>query len=825
MKKLFCLCIILISCFAFSSVYASNTFYDTRGTKYEGVVERMAKLGIINGMSETTYAPNRSVTRAELAKIIVKMKGIEDYAEDVEYRKLFSDVKADDWFYPYVTVAAELELVNGYEDGTFKPNKEVTYAEMVVILLRYLGYTRISEDSPNGWYWNYIVRMREIELNDNVGEFNYTAPAKRGDVAMFAWNALITDRWAIISENENDGFTYTYSKEAPLEMYFGDYRFLDNETISSLAGEDGKAGVVVNNVIYTTSEKVPLYVLGGKVTALYDEEEEELIGVTFDEDYEDCKIISGPVFYLKDEGYNLSKSKDVAYYGSKNDASYAYLVMNKDKTEILRTVYLDSSNSILVESISVKEESGDIDDSKLIKKVTLNEEEFTSVTTALVKDGFSVDWSELEKESIITDLGNGLYVYGDKSLKEIVSDINYKNEIWLDGEKYIISENCICYVYNEKEVVSYNTLTNIKDYIGTEATVYFNVAEEVCKIEFEKTQKDNEKYLIGYITDVRNYSDESKQTIYVGYGEDEQKRFNLNVGKSYYMEGELVAIIEGEDNVKCTIIEKDIAFDNDISVKYNYDAKEITNKMIGEYILTDDTKYYKVTLKYENNSITKINECKIEVLDLDNLDNIEDLMAYQINLIYNEDMEVLTVYAVNEINKFENRIALVKDKKQTKVDDEKYTYKITLSVTESYVTSYEISDKEFAKYRIGDIVIFSLKDEDDEESILFEEAFKYESIGYKRDLVVEDIDKNSKDIKLSDGSIMDLNEDVYNWNGSKINLNKYRFVLAKVSKDEDGWNFKSLDMFDKEDIKVEIGDRFAIGEIDGVIVIYRGYEE
>ena len=79
MKKFLC-CLILIVCMACVTVYADDSedindmsFYDTRGTKYEGVVERIARLDIINGTSEKVFSPNKNVTRAELAKIITKM--------------------------------------------------------------------------------------------------------------------------------------------------------------------------------------------------------------------------------------------------------------------------------------------------------------------------------------------------------------------------------------------------------------------------------------------------------------------------------------------------------------------------------------------------------------------------------------------------------------------------------------------------------------------------------------------------------------------------------------------------------------------------------
>lgn len=824
MKKILLVCFITIMCLFVSNVYADTTiFYDTRGTKYEGVVERIANLNIINGLNSTTYAPNKSVTRAELAKIIVKMRGIEDYAESVEYKKKFSDVKNTDWYYPYIMIASDLELLNGYSDGTFKPEKEVSYAELVAILLRNLGYTRLSEDSENGWYWNYIVKMREIELNDNVGEFNYEDSATRGDVAMFVWNALITNRWAIVSDNETSGFTYTYSDATPLETFFSDYCFLDNEYVSAVGGFDGKPMVVTKKGSYDIEEKVPLYVLGGNVTGLYKKGESTLIGVTFDEKYQNEKIVSGPIFYLKEQGYNLSKAKKSVSYGSKNDANYAYLILGENG-EILRAIYIDTTDTFIVTDVSVSEKSGDNDE--LIYDITLNGNEFDSTNSALVKNSQGVNWKNLKKDDILTNLGNGLYMYSTATIREEITDIEGKTAMWLANEKYIVSDDCIYYTYDSNESEEYSLLSSrkLEEFIGTTVKVYLNVGEEICKIEFGKTKSDNEKYKIGYVTKVRDASSDSIQSVdYMVSTAQTLKAKITNSSDSSYIEiGDLIAVWDDDQGIKYSIITSDHSFSNDIAIKSEYDAKTVDDQMIGEYIVDSSTKFYKVILRYKNNSITKIEKCTLEDLKLD---DINDLLAYKITLVYDENMRILRVYAVSEENKFDNQIALVKDKRVIREGEDKYSYKVTLSVAGSSVRAYEVSKSEYLKYSSGDIVAF-VSDEKDSEKIIFEEAFKKESIGYKRDLIVEDFDEETKLVMLSDGTILDLNKDIYTWNGSKINLNEYRILYAKVSKSlENGWRFVQTEMFSKADVKVQKGDRIAIGELDNLIVIYSGYGE
>lgn len=816
MRKLLCCLVILVLCFAFSSVNASATFYDTRGTKYEGVVERMARLGIINGMTETTYAPNKGVTRAELAKIITKMNGMAEYAESgIEYKKVFSDVKESDWFYPYVITAADLELVNGYEDGTFKPNQEVTYAEMIVVILRNLGYHNISQDNPDGWYKNYVRKMRELELNDYVGEVNFDKTAKRGDVAIFAWNSLITDKWAISSENTKEGFTYSYANKTPLEFYFEEYSFLNKATIDYIGGLDDQIGIRAGGKYLHTIEKIPIYALGGKISGLYNKEKDELIGVTLDENYEDVEVVSGPEFYLKEQGYDIAKVRKKVSYGNMSDASYVYLVIENEKT-IRRAIYIDASKTIIIDSISAKK-SGD--DEKTV--ITINEQEYSGQNTVLYKNGFKIDWKEAKKGDVITDLGYGLFVLSNHKVTDVLEGYDLKEDyILLDNDKYYVLDNCACYIYNVEEPTKFSSFSDkrIQQQVGKKVIVTLNIAEEVVIIEFAQTDEDKEKYKIGFVTDVRN-GIENSQKIKVDYGNEISRYIEvIQDEKNWVCLGDLIMIDESEDTQQ--ILNKDTSFDNNISLKYEYDAKEIDYPKIGEYIVDDETKYYKVTLKYQNNSIKSIENCKVEKMQLE---DIVDLEAYKISFIYDENMKILKVFAVNEVNKFENQIALVKDIKITKDDKGKEFCKISLSVINSAVRGYKIKS-DFNNINVGDIITFVF-DEKSDEVVKVDEIFRKESIGYKRDLIVSEFNVEKKEVMFLNGEVMTLTEDLYLWNNKKINLNNYRFVEAEVVEREDKWNFKSLKMCNKEELRLEPNDRLAIGELEGVIVIYKGYEK
>ena len=97
----------------------------------------MTDLGIINGYideeaGEQTFRPNNPITRAEFTKIVVMSFAL----SAGENTPQFSDVSSEDWFYQYVTTAAELGIVNGYEDGAFLPENNITREEMSAVIVR-----------------------------------------------------------------------------------------------------------------------------------------------------------------------------------------------------------------------------------------------------------------------------------------------------------------------------------------------------------------------------------------------------------------------------------------------------------------------------------------------------------------------------------------------------------------------------------------------------------------------------------------------------------------------------------------------------------------
>lgn len=101
---------------------------------YADAVNTLAFMGIINGVGNNQFAPSRTISRAEFAAIATR------FAKANSNGSLaFTDVKRSDWFYNSVLTAVNYGWIGGYSNGTFKPNNNITRAEVVSIVNKMLA--------------------------------------------------------------------------------------------------------------------------------------------------------------------------------------------------------------------------------------------------------------------------------------------------------------------------------------------------------------------------------------------------------------------------------------------------------------------------------------------------------------------------------------------------------------------------------------------------------------------------------------------------------------------------------------------------------------
>ena len=114
-----------------------NNFSDvTSDSWYNQTVSTLASMGILKGYEDGTFRPNASITRAEFAAIATRF--FEETGATYE-PGTFTDVTGSEWFAGAIMDAVNLGLIGGYEDGTVRPNNNITRAEACAIVNRTLG--------------------------------------------------------------------------------------------------------------------------------------------------------------------------------------------------------------------------------------------------------------------------------------------------------------------------------------------------------------------------------------------------------------------------------------------------------------------------------------------------------------------------------------------------------------------------------------------------------------------------------------------------------------------------------------------------------------
>lgn len=174
-----------------ASQASSPAFSDISGNSAAAAITFLAQAGIINGTGNGQYSPSAPVTREQFAKIVVGLIGKGNVAAALQnVTPSFTDAASiDSWAWGYVNVAADMGIIKGYPDGSFKPNAPVSDVEASAMLIRAIG-----DDQPgivNGtWPGNYVAAAYNLNLTNGV-TFVANLPASRADIAQLSYNDAV----------------------------------------------------------------------------------------------------------------------------------------------------------------------------------------------------------------------------------------------------------------------------------------------------------------------------------------------------------------------------------------------------------------------------------------------------------------------------------------------------------------------------------------------------------------------------------------------------------------------------------------------------------
>lgn len=187
MKKKFSAAALLMTLFTliFSLSAHAVSFSDIGSSQYKEAVVTLSNLNVIDGYEDGTFKPEGTITRAEFAKMLVCVMG---FGDSVYYgTPLFTDI--DMWAKNYISTAYGLGIVNGMDDYTFAPDDPVTYEQAQKMLVCALGYEE-NAAAKGGWPDGYISVAGELKLKNGITGLANGDSAPRGAIAQLMYNAL-----------------------------------------------------------------------------------------------------------------------------------------------------------------------------------------------------------------------------------------------------------------------------------------------------------------------------------------------------------------------------------------------------------------------------------------------------------------------------------------------------------------------------------------------------------------------------------------------------------------------------------------------------------
>ncbi len=171
--------------------------------RYEAI-SMLSSMDIITGFPDGSFKPDEAVTRAQMAALITRMFSLGSFAVTEEP---FSDVAVDYWAASDIVAAKKRGIINGFPDGTFQPDAQVTYEQAVKMIVCALNYGTAAE-KLGGYPGGYITQASKLNIL-NKAAFAQTQPAPRGIIAQLLYNSLDVDM--LVAQVKPDG-TINYVK-------------------------------------------------------------------------------------------------------------------------------------------------------------------------------------------------------------------------------------------------------------------------------------------------------------------------------------------------------------------------------------------------------------------------------------------------------------------------------------------------------------------------------------------------------------------------------------------------------------------------------------
>lgn len=351
--------ILCFSCVAFSAETDEPAAVTAPAKDYSDALALLRLTGIVD---DSFVLTDSNITRGMFASMLVRTKGMKDYVSGYG-NDIFSDVGSDNEYYSEIAAAKDMGLINGYSDGSFRPDNNITLFEAAICLTRVLGYN-VKAEGMGGYPAGYQNVIREIDLLEDVpGGLNEPVSVK--NVLLLIYNALhtkvmettgVTSDGAIYEANDNKTLLYN-----SFGLSYTD-GIVNGVDITNLFGKNDLPYycIYVGDEVFYTETDIN-YLLGYHIRAYYKYENERTrikLAIKDKKKNHEFTVNIFDVFSISDgiltteideEGnhskYYYNKSAPVIYNGANTKADFNTKIYEENGKKLSGTVKLLDNNN------------------------------------------------------------------------------------------------------------------------------------------------------------------------------------------------------------------------------------------------------------------------------------------------------------------------------------------------------------------------------------------------------------------------------------------------------------------------------------------------
>lgn len=196
----FIFCFLLIIVLLYTNVFALEFSDVSNEHRNYDAIQYMALKKIVNGYDDGSFRPDSSVTRAELCVICARVAGYEKNSGEYSEELPFIDVTEEYWARDYIDFAYESGIINGMGDGTFSPAGSVTYEQAIKMLTCFVGFDPVENSDFGNEWYSGYLAVANQYNMFKNIDVEIGLEATRADIVQLLYNIYIDDLFGKAAE-------------------------------------------------------------------------------------------------------------------------------------------------------------------------------------------------------------------------------------------------------------------------------------------------------------------------------------------------------------------------------------------------------------------------------------------------------------------------------------------------------------------------------------------------------------------------------------------------------------------------------------------------